>query len=352
MIPNPTVSCLYEIEEYTRNERVAVGANGNILRWAPSGGPEQKWLIIPISDRKCRIMTASNGEYMSVGNDGNILRWGLSGYEQEFDFVNPNPDDSWNIKESTRGEHVAVGWNGNILRWSATGDRTQRFRLLPSDPPPPPPLQAGTHLPGMIEDVPRVKGFNNPIPPLRSARFLIGEVSIPSSLVSDDRFGDLLTQNRDNPYYILRREQFWDRSEPRGYYLDHDGTPTTLDIAVKTGLSEKQAHSVERLLSVQINVGGTIGFKAPIKGVEISGTASISRQITESLKLTETHETTTTYERTERIAVALPAYRMIWVSWALVDSYELRRASDGSVVDQWDIVAPDTRVVDRFPEAA
>ena len=33
-IPEPTRCCFYFIEEGTKNEHVAVGSNGNILRWA------------------------------------------------------------------------------------------------------------------------------------------------------------------------------------------------------------------------------------------------------------------------------------------------------------------------------
>ena len=127
-------TCFHRIQELTKNEYVAVGSDGNILRWGKTDGQEQKWLIVPVSaDGYCKIFTLQNGECMAVGSNGNIVRWAdTQGIEQQFKFVNRRRSDgSYNIQERTQNEYVAVGSNGNILRLGKTGKDRQRFILEP-----------------------------------------------------------------------------------------------------------------------------------------------------------------------------------------------------------------------------
>ena len=42
MIPNATACCFYRIREGTKDEYVAVGFDGDIVRWRPTGGKEQE----------------------------------------------------------------------------------------------------------------------------------------------------------------------------------------------------------------------------------------------------------------------------------------------------------------------
>jgi photosystem II stability/assembly factor-like uncharacterized protein len=126
-------TCFHRIKELTRNEYVAVGSDGNILRWGATGSSEQKWLIVPrTNEGDCTIITLQNGECMAVGHDGNVRRWAATGgAEQQFRFVNPRRSDgSFNIQERGADQYVAVGSNGNVLRWSPTGGDEQRFILV------------------------------------------------------------------------------------------------------------------------------------------------------------------------------------------------------------------------------
>jgi hypothetical protein len=135
-IPFPELCCFYRIQECTKNEFVAVGANGALLRWGPTGGFEQQWVIVPIDDTWCNIVTRMNGENVAVGSTGALVRWGASGgREQRFSFVNYWPSDyTWNIMEGTRNEYVAVGSFGQLLRWKRTDGPEQRFKLEPVEP--------------------------------------------------------------------------------------------------------------------------------------------------------------------------------------------------------------------------
>jgi len=79
MIPNATECCFYRIREGTKDEYVAVGFDGDVIRWGPTGGKEQEWLILPLNNQHCRIMSRQNGDFMAVGFGGDIIRWGETG---------------------------------------------------------------------------------------------------------------------------------------------------------------------------------------------------------------------------------------------------------------------------------
>ena len=352
-IPDPTRCCFYHLQEYTKNEHVAVLWSGDIVRWAKTSGPEQQWLIVPVDDQKCRIVTRQNGEYMAVGWDGDIIRWAASGKpDQEFSFVNRDSTGRWNIQEGTRNEFVTVGWNGDVVRWAASGKPDQRFKLVPAPgEKPKPTVTPGQYTPGQIPDVPRVAAFGQP-PPERSVPYAIGEVLVPGVAVGDPAFSGKVAQVENSPYYVLRREQYWDRSGGRGYYYDIEGAgATTFRDLVKVGFSETQQASIERTLQLQISDGGDFkfGIKEPTTGAEVGATLSVKRQITDGLKVTESTSTTRMTEETREVTVTMPAGRHVRVWWALVDRYSLRRY-DGSPVNQWEVVDKGVRVEDSFPD--
>lgn len=342
MIPNPDDCCFYEIEEGTRNERVAVGSDGNILRWARSGKADQQWLIVPIGPAKCKILTRQNGENMAVGSNGNILRWSAENSSaQEFEFVNPNKG-WWSIKEGTRGEFVAVGSNGNVLRWSKTGGTDQKFRLIPVSPQAKPKPAQGQFQPGEIEDVPRLTAFGH-LPPEHSPYSLIGEAVIPAVYVGDPQYSDRIAQVENNPYYLLRREQFWDRSPGRGFYREHDGsTSITERVTIKIGVSETTATSIHKTLGIEVSASGGFNFR----GAAINMGTKISAE----LKVSQSSESKRMEERTHEEKVEFPqGRRFVQSLWTMVDRYTLKRM-DHSVLSVWEIALDNTTVRDGYPE--
>jgi len=341
MIPNPKECCFYKIQEGTKNEYVSIGSDGNILRWANSDGPEQLWLIVPVNATKCKIQTKQNGEFMAVGSNGNILRWAdTGGSEQEFSFVNYT-GGWWNIQESTRNEFVAVGGNGNILRWARTGGNDQNFRLVPVEPMAKPQLQPGECEPGAIGDVPRITGFGS-IPPERTIARLIAETLIPAVYVEQDpAYSDRVQQVAQNPYYILRREQYWDRSGDQGSYYEHDGyREITRLVAVKFGFSQTNAKSVEDTLGVKISASGEFTYDG--------ATTAISSEISRELKVKTSQVTQVTSERTETFEVKFPKERFAYAQWSMVDHYKLLNMQR-NLVREWEVVLMGTTVNDGYP---
>jgi hypothetical protein len=346
-IPNPTRCCFYEIQESTRNERVAIASTGNILRWARTGGNEQKWLIIPVSDTKCKIMTKQNGEYMSVGLDGNILRWKETGTStQEFAFVNEN-QGQWNIQESTRNEYVSVNPMGNVVRWSRSGGKDQIFRLIAVDEKAKPTVRAGSYSPGEIPEAPRLTSYS--MPPERSTAYLIGEMALPSVFVNDPSYPDKIRQAEVTPYYILTREQYWERSGGRGYYFVHDGSgEKTEETSIRYGLTTVEVTNVEWTLGLKITHKSDFSFGIDISGGKLSRSSSLSAEFSSTLKVATTNTTTQVQEEINKVTIKLPAgRRLARVGWTLVDRYTLKRMN-GTEANRWHVGVQGTFVEDSF----
>jgi Insecticidal Crystal Toxin, P42 len=348
MIPLASQCCVYEIEEQTKQERAAVLGGGDIVRWGSNGKPDQQWVILPQTENRCLIMSVAYREYMSVGSNGDIVRWSRGGDEQLFNFVNyDSADDTWNIQESTRSEYVAVGWDGDIIRWGWSGGSDQKFKLLPQNPKPVPATQTG-HSPGQVPDAPRVTALGVK-PPEKSDRHLIGEVVVPAHFISDPAFGDPVIKVMTNPYYILKREQYWDNGPERGYYWDHGaGVERTYESTIRVGITQQSQATVERTLGFKTTLNGQISFKLPVRGGELGGMASISHEITQGLKVTIQNTDTLVEERVDKITVRIAAgQRQVQVGWSLVDHYSLRR-EDGTIVYEWEVVIPGTLIVDSY----
>ena len=112
---------------------MAVGSDGNVLRWARTGKMEQQFKFESASPGCWKIRNLKHGKYLHVHANGNITV--------------ENRDDSWKgqnflilpiggnkvmIQEMTKSELVSVGDNGNILRWGSTGKTNeQSFELIP-----------------------------------------------------------------------------------------------------------------------------------------------------------------------------------------------------------------------------
>ncbi len=343
-IPEPTRCCFYFIEEGTKNEHVAVGSNGNILRWKNTNGNEQQWLIIPISAQKCKIMTRQNGEFMAVGWDGNILRWAnTNGPEQEFSFVNQDSSGRWNIQESTKNEFVAVGWDGNILRWAQSNKNDQRFKLVaaPGEKAKPS-VQPGQHQPGEIPGAPEITAWNQ-APPERSPLYLVGEMTLPAVLVNDGGFSDKIQQVDTTPYYVLSRHQYWDRSSGRGFYQQYEeAIERTHKYTLKVGLTEKQSSEIERTLTIKITEKGefNLDIGGEVSGVKLGfkGASSIQQEFTNQLRVKTTTETTSVTEETKEVTVKIPPGKHARVLYTLVDRYTLKRY-DGAQIGEWEVVS-------------
>ncbi len=350
MKPYEETCALFRIRENTKNEFVAIGSDGNILRWAASDGDEQLWLPIPAADGKVKFMTpmkGSAGEYMAVGTDGNIRRWkNTGGKEQAFRLVNPLPGDWWEIQESTQSEYVAVGTYGNILRWGRTGQKDQQFKFEPWRPTPKPDLETGGLAPGQIDDIPRLDSEGKD-PPESSETYFIAETILPATVVNDGDFSEILAQVQQSPYYILRREQFWDRTGDRGFLREHAGkTKEEYKKVIRYLVTNTAGRSSESTLGIEFGVKGGYARSSTLGTISVE----LSTKITNQLKTKEYEEQQiekeTTYEFKRTLKVG-PPFKI--VGWSLVDRYSIMRI-DRKLVAQWEVALDNTTKVDGFPK--
>lgn len=350
MKPYETTCSFYRIREHTRDEFVAVGSTGSIVRWRETRGNEQVWLPVPVKDGKVKFMVMQDGhigECMAVGSDGNVVRWSSTGKPAEvFELVNPTADGWWEIKEGTKDERVAVGSTGNILRWKRSGGKDQLFKLEPWRPAKMPPLQKGESGPGEIGDTPRIVSFEGDLPE-QSDVHLISETHLPATVVNDAEFSDVTVKVQQTPYYILRREQFWDRSGARGFSRYHAGkTEDVFERTFRYLVTNTAGRSSETVLGLEFSVKGGYARASKTAG---SISLELSRRISRELKTTEHQEGTIEREQTYLYRQTFPVgdpFRL--VAWTLVDRYTVLR-TDRTPIAVWEVALDNTSVVDGFP---
>jgi hypothetical protein len=353
-IPFPERCCVYKIIENTAGELLGVAPTlpHYVIRWSDNGNPDQRWIIVPDGAGKCRIVNCENGEFMAIGDDGSLVRWGYrTEVGQVFSFVN-RTGEWWNIQTGD-GNYatIVLPWgvgvaklNTQLLLRNAADKKYQQFKLVPVDEKARPPIEKGQHDPGAIPEIPRLTGFGQH-PPERSPRYLIGETILPATLVNDPGLPDLVLRVQSNPYYILRREQYWDRSQCTGgdpCLYEHDGhTTKQYETEITYGYSKSQSKKMEKTASFKLSAEGRVVFN-PIVSITISIT------IQEELKVQES--TTTEYKESirEKATLDIPAERFIVCHWVLVNRYTLLNMQREEV-NHWNAVQHGVLVSDGYP---
>lgn len=352
--PYPERCCLYKIGENTAAEflAVAVAPPPYVIRWADTGAADQRWVIVPDSAGTCRIVNCANGEYMAVGDDGFLVRWDYRDEPgQAFSFTNPS-GDWWNIRAAD-GKYVSVvlPWGMGVARVNtqpllrnAAELKYQQFRLVPVDEKPRPELEPGRYEPGAIPEVPRLQGFGSH-PPERSPLYLIGETILPATLVDDPSLPDIVLRVQTSPYYILRREQFWDRTRCSGgdpCLYEHDGHTTKhYETEISYGYSSAQSSNMEATTSTKFSAEGKIVF-----GPKVSATIGYAMQ--NELKVQQS--TASEYQESirEKVALDVPDERFIVCNWVLVNRYTLLNMARAEV-GRWDVAQHGVLVSDGYP---
>lgn len=357
MIPDPDQCCQYRIVEGTKDEvlGVARAVPPYVVRWADDRVPDQRWILVPVDDdigHFCRIVNAENGEYMALGDDGYLVRWERKEEKtQLFRFAN-HKDGWWNIlcgdKDYLTIHLAAVGpatLNLQPLLRKDDDLKYQRFKLNPVDKKAKPQLIPGNYEPGQIPEIPRLQDFEHH-PPMQSASYLIAETCIPAVLVHDPGYPDIVVRVQQSPYYILRREQYWDRTrctaqDPCLY--EHDGHTTKHYKTVITyGYSEQHSRTMEDKLGLKMSADATIVLTPRVK-------TTIGLTLTKELRLQESaaSEYHSSVEYTAELDI--PAEHFLVCNWVLVNAYTLYRMDRGAPVDSWQVVQSGEMISDGYP---
>ena len=94
----------YRIQSLANKEFMSVGSNGNILRWGYLDSDAQLFDLKKTSNGKLTIIEGTLGQNVAVGWDGNIIRWQASGGpEQEFSLI------PYDLKAMPAGAKIGLG---------------------------------------------------------------------------------------------------------------------------------------------------------------------------------------------------------------------------------------------------
>lgn len=349
---DPTVSALYKIIEGTKNEAVAVGPQ-YVQRWASNDEDYEKWLLVPAGDNLYHIRSKSaaqgNYRYMAVDPQGNVRLWGIGEVfdeGQKFGLVHLG-HGIYNIRVGVDGvpnkECIATGSTGILVRWNCDESESQKFHFEDTTNWPKPVPQQGNAQPGQIPPPPEIESQRD-LPLETTPPVLIGEAIIPSVYVKSDQVPDKLQQFALSPYYVLRREQYWTRTQPYGYYLSDSGwVGSSKVVEVTTGLTEDQSKSMEDTLGIVVSANAGFSYEG--------ASAGLSTQISKQLKVTKATRTQRMKQITTKTTVNRPTgASFALASWKLVDKYTLLRATgDSTPVKTWEVFGSDT-VETSFPK--
>ena len=296
-------------------------------------------MIVPEDADTCRIINCANGEYMATGDDGYLVRWKYGDQTgQRFSFVNKS-GDWWNIQTGDgRYATIVLPWGPGVAKLNTqpllrdAGDKKyQQFQLVPVDEQKRPTLEKGDYDPGQIPEIPRLTGFDRH-PPERSPFYLIGETILPATIVRDPGLPDMVHRVETNPYYILRREQYWDRTQCSGgdpCLYEHDGHTTKhYETEISYGYSKSQSREMADMTSTKLSAEGKIVF-GPKVNVTISGS------IQHDLKVQQA--TSSEYKESirEKATLDIPAERFIVCNWVLVNRYTMLNMQR-ETVNRWE----------------
>ena len=125
------------------------------------------------------------------------------------------------------------------------------------------------------------------------------------------------------PYYILSREQYWERSK----ITEYDGqTSNTFTQDVTTGISETSSRSLENELKITIAADASFSY----------GGASVAMktELQNTLKISESTSQSQTRQEKKTVTITLPKVRCRVLTWQLVESFTLLRGDRSSKVGQ------------------
>ena len=178
------------------------------------------------------------------------------------------------------------------------------------------------HAVGMPPEIMSLKD----LPVEKTEAVFLGEAPINHQNVNDPALG--ANQAKLSPYYILRREQYWERGDiKRRSGLDQQ----TIELSATVGVSEETEKRMSDTLHMSMTANGGLEFKGANIGVE----ASISRE----LQLETTRRVSASKEETHTENVEFPstdAKPYIVALWVLVDRFSLRRM-DNEEIDSYTI---------------
>ncbi len=240
--------------------------------------------------------------------------------------------------------HLAIELPGNPVFEFSNPHMQGRTLVVDADFIPLPKLRKAETKPFQIQGFPKIQGFggdlkgSNP----KTKPELIGETIISFRYVNDKEYEGL--QAKKMPYYILSREQYWNRLTYFSFTGKSEETNTER-YSLRT--SKESNKEMEQTVHMEITMKAGLEFKgfSPEVSGSIARTLRIDTSLRNEIEETKDYERTTTYNSSQDPCIV--------ATWTLIDRYTLmRNDEDRSVVGQWEYVHEDYLARDLYPPPA
>jgi hypothetical protein len=166
----------------------------------------------------------------------------------------------------------------------------------------------------------------------------IAEQIVPGALVKDPKYDDRLTQVRDNPYYHLQWESYWDSSADGSFTQFPPNTRRTLTVEVERGMKLEVAEEFKKTVGVTFNLGASVS--APVQGVTLGATTGLNVTNTEETRKLTSRTTTESTKTGEVVTISEMPHPSAVQRWRRVNRYTLRSTGSGHQTEKmWEAVA-------------
>ena len=296
-----------------------------------------EWILFPTSDGSYLIVNRVSGSALvagnyGVGDDRHVWQYPLntlgSHSPDAFKWGFVKDGAAYRIINRASGYALLCGnWGATdedlMWQWplSETGSNDKAFlwTLDPTDHLEVPVLRPGEDDGVQPPDIPRLTSMSD-TPPTVSESWVVAEVLVPFMYVTD---AAVSYQLMTTPYYILSREQYWDRSK----IAEYDGqTGNTFTQEITTGISETSSRSLENELKITIAADASFSYGG--------ASVALKTELQNTLKISESTSQSQTHEEKKSVKITLPNVRCRVLTWQLVESFTLLRGDRGSTVGQ------------------
>lgn len=298
----------------------------NLIQYTPLTVDDQKWIIFPLDGGLYAITNRKSGYVMAVSQastkDGaTICQWDwTNGNEQKWSFTSIS--GAYYIVNHKSGKVIGVSQGSTkdraaIIQWTS-GVRDQLWTF--------PPLET-FRLPaaptvGTLPDIPRFTGPGQNLPD-RSNPVVTANTYFPCIMVVDS-WGVALKSN-ETPYYLMKKQEYWEK-------VFQQDIPAHGKIEKEEAFGMRTTDQQTMEHTTGITVGRDAGFS--FKGAS----ASISRQVTNELKVTQSVTTEVMQEYKTKYVYDNPtATNTSYAKYQRVVEYTLSRTNGTQISSVWTV---------------
>jgi ricin-type beta-trefoil lectin protein/insecticidal crystal toxin P42 protein len=336
----PEQNSVYYIRNQNSQKVIGVeGSNNNTqqgrkLIQYTSGAPDQHWIVFTLDGGLYALANRKSGyvanvEGASTKDGARVIQYTYQNAANEKWSFTSN-GDAYLIVSHQSGKVMAVKNasmdNGaDIIMWGGvTPNHRWTFQSFSTFSLPPAPTV------GTLPDIPRFTDSGQSLPD--TTNLVVTAYTYFPCIMVEDSWGVALKMN-ETPYYLLKKQEYWEKVFQQDIAA-HD----TIEREEISGMRTTEQQTMER--TVGITVARDAGFS--FKGVS----SSISRQVTQQLKVTQSVTTEVMQQYTTKYTYTNPtATNTSYAKYQRVVEYLLSRTNGTQISSVWTVKKEnDTRI--------